>query len=176
MQKRKVLQDFIKNIIVEYDDSSDCYDISIEFKIDLTKEHYQAYNKFTHIIHGENFIVPRTLRESKFRLPKIVTNADGFGNILGGDDSPPYRLYSDGIEQVYNTKVPYGDIDNWSEDEIEYFYKNNPDWYCKESGVSLWSKNEALPSFWTAKQKYKKELAKKNDSTLPLDTISSEIV
>lgn len=176
LQKRKVLHDFVKNIIVEYDNSSDCYGISIEFKIDLTKEHYQAYNNFTHIIHGENFIVPRTLRKNKFRLPKIITNKDGFGNIIGGDDSPPYRLYSDGTEQVYNTKVPYGDIDNWSEDEIEYFYKNNPDWYCKESGVSLWSKNEALPSFWTAKQKFKKELAKKNDSTLPLDTISSEMV
>ncbi len=51
------------------------------------------------------------------------------------------ELFHDGIEKVYNTKVPYGNVDNWSEDEIEYFYKNNPDWYCKESGVSLWSKN-----------------------------------
>jgi len=176
LQKRKVLHDFVKNIIVEYDNSSDCYDISIEFKIDLTKEHYQAYNNFTHILHGENFIVPRTLRENKFRLPKVITIEGGVGEILGGDDSPPFRVYSDGIERVYNTKVPYGDIDDWSEDEIEYFYKNNPNWYCKESGISLWSKNEELPSYKVAKSKYQKELAKKNDLTLPSDTISSEIV
>ncbi len=80
------------------------------------------------------------------------------------------------MEHVYNTKVPYGNVDNWSEDEIEYFYENNPDWYCNESGVSLWSKNTEIESYNLAKLKHQKELAKKNRHMAALDTASSDMV
>ena len=97
--------------------------------------------------------------------------------MLGGDDSVPYKQYiDDSMEKVYNTKVPYGNVDDWSEEDLTYFFNHNLDWYCKESGVSLWSKNTEIDSYNIAKSEYQKELAKKNNSIGSLDTISSEIV
>jgi len=176
-QKKKIINDFIENIIVKYDDSMDSYSIEIQFKIALDKESYQTFENFT-VIHREgDFILPRSLKENKFKLPKIIT-IEGIGvTMLGGDDSVPYREVENGIfEQVYNTKVPYGNVDNWAEDEVEDFYKHNPDWYDQESGVSVWSKNTEIESYYAAKLNHQKELAKKNKWLAALDTTSSEIV
>jgi hypothetical protein len=178
-QKKKIINDFIDNIVVKYDDLMDSYNIEIQFKLALDKETYQTFDNFTSIQQNGNFFIPRTLRENKFRLPKIITiEAEGMNiTMLGGDDSVPYKENKDGMfEQVYNTKIPYGNVDNWSEDEIEYFYEHNPDWYDHDSGVSLWSKNTEIESYNEAKLNHQKELAKKNNKIMPLDTITSEIV
>ena len=176
-QKKKIVNDFIENIILKFDESLDSYDITIHFKIALDKEYYQTFQNFTVILHNGEFILPRTITENKFRLPKIL-NIDGKNvEMLGGDDSVPYKQYNDdSIEKDYNTKVPYGNVDDWSEEDLTYFFNHNPDWYCKESGVSLWSKNTEIDSYNIAKSEYQKELAKKNNSIGSLDTISSEIV
>jgi DNA invertase Pin-like site-specific DNA recombinase len=177
-QKRKIVNDFIKNIIVKYDDVCDSYEIVIEFKIDIPNETYQTFNRFTNIEHGGDFVLPRTLKKDVFRLPTILTIDGANVEMLGGDDSVPYQIVSsDGhMEKVYNTKVPYGNVDEWDEDDTNYFFENNPDWYCPESGVSLWSKNTEVESYNEAKQKHQIALAKKNDYTHTLDTISSLIV
>ena len=180
-QKKKIVNDFIENIVVKYDDFMDSYNIDIQFKLAIDKESYQTYDNFTSILqkHKGDFFIPRTIGENKFRLPKIITiDCEGKNVIvLGGDDSVPYREVEDGIfEQVYNTKVPYGNVDNWAEDEIEYFYEHNPDWYDLESGVSLWSKNTEIESYNEAKLNHQEELAKKNKWLAALDTTSSEIV
>ena len=176
-QKKKIINDFIKNITVKYDDSNSCYHITIEFKINLNKEYYQAFNNFTNILFKGDFIIPRTIKNLKFKQPPIIEIEGAVGEVLGGDDSPPYKESSDGFyERVFNTKVPFGNVDNWSEDEIKDFYNNNPDWYCKESGVSLWSKNENLSSYTDAKLMHQKMLAKKNELTPPTNTLSSDIV
>ncbi len=176
-QKKKIVNDFIRDIIVKYDDSINCYDITIEFKINLQRESYQIFNNFTNVLYKGDFIIPRTIRNLKFKQPPVLEINGTVGEVLGGDDSPPYIESSDGFyERVYNTRVPFGNIGNWSEDEIDFFYENNPDWYCKESGVSLWSKNENLPSYEDAKSKYQNALRKKNDPLTPFDTISSDIV
>jgi site-specific DNA recombinase len=176
-QKKKIVNDFIENIVVKYDDLLDSYNIEIQFKLALDKESYQTFDNFTAIQQNGDFFIPRTIKESKFRLPKIIT-IEGKGiTMLGGEDSVPYKENQDGLyEHVYNTKVPYGNVDNWSEDEIENFYENNPDWYDLESGVSLWSKNIEIESYSEAKLNHQKELAKKNKYLASLDTISSEIV
>jgi DNA invertase Pin-like site-specific DNA recombinase len=176
-QKKKIVNDFIENIVVKYDDLLDSYNIEIQFKLALDNESYQTFDNFTAIQQNGDFFIPRTIKENKFRLPKIIT-IEGKGiTMLGGDDSVPYRENQDGLyEHVYNTKVPYGNVDNWSEDEIQYFYENNPDWYCNESGVSLWSKNTEIESYNLAKLKHQKELAKKNKHMAALDTASSDIV
>ncbi len=179
LQKKRIVNDFIKNIEITYDNFQSCYEIDIEFKVDLKNENYIAFNNFTNVLYKGDFIVPRTIKKMNFVKP-VVIEIDGRNvEMLGGDDddSVPYKVGYDGfLEKVFNTKVPYGNVDDWTEDEIEDFYCDNPDWYCKESGVSLWSKNENLASFETAKMEYQKMLAKKNEFTPPLDTISSDIV
>jgi len=179
-QKKNIVNDFIKNITITYDDSIGSYEIVIEFKIAIEKETYQTVNKFKSILHENEFIVPRTVKNDVFQLPKALifdaSNSDA--EMLGGDDSVPYRwdTHNEMLERVYNTKVPYGNVDDWAEDEIIYFFENNPSWYCPESGVSLLSKNTEIESYNEAKQKHQATLAKKNDYTHTLDTISSEIV
>ncbi|MGD0341800.1 MAG: recombinase family protein [Bacteroidales bacterium] len=177
-QKKKIINDFIENIEVKFDDFLGSYEITVHFKVAIDKETYHTFNNFTNILHDADFILPRTINENKFKIPPVLIIDGSKGvEMLGGDDSVPYRVYNDGfMEKVFNTRVPYGDVDQWSEDEIEYFFENNPDWYCKESGVSLWSKNTEIESYNVAKSEYQKELAKKNNHTPSLDTISSEIV
>jgi DNA invertase Pin-like site-specific DNA recombinase len=179
-QKKKIINDFIENIVVKYDDFMDSYNIEIQFKLALDKESYQTFDNFTSILpmHKGDFYIPRTIGKNKFKLPKVITiNAEGMNIIeLGGDESVPYKE-EDGIYvRVYNTKVPFGNVDNWSEDEIEYIYEHNPDLYDQESGVSLWSKNTEIESFNEVKLNHQKELAKKNKWLAALDTTSSEIV
>jgi DNA invertase Pin-like site-specific DNA recombinase len=177
-QKKKIINDFIENIEVNFDDFLGSYEITLHFKVALDKETYQTFNNFTNILHEADFILPRTIKENKFKIPNVLNiDASKGVEMLGGNDSVPYRVFHDGfMEKVFNTKVPYGDVDEWSEDEIEYFFEHNPDWYCKESGVSLWSKNTEIESYNFAKSEYQEALAKKNDYTPSLDTISSEIV
>jgi DNA invertase Pin-like site-specific DNA recombinase len=179
LQKKKIINDFIENIIVKYDNIGHSYEITIHFKISLPKESYRTFDNFT-VIHNDRnseFVLPRTLKENKFKLPRII-NIEGKGiSILGGDDSVPYKeLKEGGYEIVYNTKVPYGNVDDWTEDELVDFFNNNPGWYCAESGVSLWSKNTKIESYNEAKSSYQSELAKKNDNAAPLATVTSEIV
>lgn len=176
-QKKKIINDFIENVVVKYDDLMDSYNIEIQFKLALDKESYQTFDNFTAIQQNGDFFIPRTIKENKFRLPKIITIEGKGVTMLGGDDSVPYRENQNGLyEHVYNTKVPFGNVDNWAEDEIKYFYENNPDWYCNESGVSLWSKNTEIESYELAKLQHQKELARKNKNLVALDTSSSEIV
>lgn len=177
-QKKKIINDFIENIEVIFDDFLGSYEITVHFKVAIDQETYKTFNNFTNILHKGDFILPRTIKENVFKIPPVL-NIDGSQGVemLGGNDSVPYRVFNDGfMEKVFNTRVPYGDVDQWSEDEIEYFFENNPDWYCKESGVSLLSKNTEIESYNIAKSEYQKELTKKNDNTPSLDTISSEIV
>src|ERR1035437_1331422 len=179
-QKKKIINDFIENIVVKYDDFMDSYNIEIQFKLALDKESYQTFDNFTSILpmHKGDFYIPRTIGKNKFKLPKVITiNAEGMNIIeLGGDESVPYKE-EDGIYvRVYNTKVPFGNVDNWSEDEIEYIYEHNPDLYDQESGVSLWSKNTEIESFNEVKLNHQKELAKKNKWLAALELSISEIV
>ena len=60
-------------------------------------------------------------------------------------------------------------------DEIEYFFENNPDMFCKESGVSLWSKNIDAENYDTTVRKHQVML-KKNKNTPTIDNTTSEMV
>ena len=51
------------------------------------------------------------------------------------------------LEIVYNTLVPYGNVDSWLYQDLIEFRDKNPDLHCKESGVSLKSKNTEIKSF-----------------------------
>jgi DNA invertase Pin-like site-specific DNA recombinase len=178
-QKRKIINDFIENIIIKYDDLLRSYQITIQFKLALEKEFYQTFDNFSVILKDDEFILPKTVNKNPFKKPDVLWIDGSKGGIqeYGGEHSPPFKIMSDGFaEPVYNTKIPYGNVDDWSEDEIQYFYDNNPDWYCKESGVSLQSKNTDIESYNMAKLKHQKELAKKNNITLTLDTNTSDIV
>ena len=55
LQRKKIINDFIKNIIIKYDNAYDSYDITIEFKIALENESYRTYKNFTYIQHKDRF-------------------------------------------------------------------------------------------------------------------------
>ncbi|MFA9389340.1 MAG: recombinase family protein [Prolixibacteraceae bacterium] len=178
MQKKKIANDFIENIKVKYFENLNRYEISISFKLDIEEEFYYAIGNFKAISHKGDFILPRTIQKNPFIIPKSLTINGNRQNIsiYGDDDGSPFCWLNDEIFPVYNTKVPYGDVDDWTDDDVNIFYKNHPELYCKESGVSLLSKNIEDESYNIAREQNQVELAKKNESTTPLDTISSEIV
>lgn len=177
IQKKKIVNDFIEDIIVTYDDAIDSYNIEIKFKLPISPEVYTTYDNFKHVAADIDFIKPKTLGKNKFKIPKhIIVDGSLIQEELGGEDSVPYRDIGHGhFVRVYNTRVPYGNVDDWSEEEIEGFFEDNPDWYCKESGVSLWSKNEDDAGYQSIVKQYQKEL-KKNDSTPTIDSGTSDIV
>ncbi len=54
-QKKKIVNDFIENIVVKYDDLLDSYNIEIQFKLALDNESYQTFDNFTAIQHKWGF-------------------------------------------------------------------------------------------------------------------------
>lgn len=175
-QKKEIVNDYIHDIIVNYDDVFDSYLIKIIFKADLGVETYKTFDRFTVIQKGSDFIVPQTLGKSKFRKPAIIQISGNNDSLIHGNDEIPYKDIGKGdLYPVFNTRVPYGNVDDWSEDEINDFFNDNPDWYCKESGVSLNSKYVESPDYQNIVMKYQDEL-KKNYNTPTLDTNESEIV
>lgn len=180
-QKQRIINNFIENIEVKYDNDLESYEITISFKVAIPNENYRAYENFTIIESKDGYVVPRTLDKNKFKTPYITVEYPwSIRNKLRllKKAGMPYKLGENmsSLEVVYNTIVPYGNVDNWSDEELIEFRENHPELYCQESGVSLKSKNTDLDNYERAKLMFQKEVAKKNDNTPSLATTSSDIV
>jgi site-specific DNA recombinase len=178
-QKQRIINNFIENIEVKYDNVVGEYEITISFKVGIPNETYTTYNDFNVVSGNVGFYVPKTLPGNKFKFksnlvtfPSAIRNQIRLLRISG----LPYKVVDNALEVVYNTIVPYGNVEMWNDEELIEFRNQHPELYCQESGVSLKSKNTDLANYERAKLMYHKEVAKKNDITPSLTTPSSEIV
>ena len=74
------------------------------------------HTRTSHIFNTRiDFIKPRTIDKNiKFKLPVVIDVNGKNVEMLGGEESVPYKELSNGmLEKVYNTKVPYGNVSHW---------------------------------------------------------------
>ncbi|WP_087094080.1 recombinase family protein [Elizabethkingia anophelis] len=163
LQKKEIINKYIKSISVlsHNPNNISIYTLIIKFKINLKDESY-IYEKQSNLLMSYS---DWTIIDSKFFNPKSTkfistedisiirrTYIDPTTNTVS---TPPYNITDDGMIYFHmNSIIPYYTFPKntivWTKESICEFYEKYPHLFCKESGVSIMSKDET--------QEYYKEM------------------
>ncbi|XJR90294.1 recombinase family protein [Elizabethkingia anophelis] len=167
LQKKEIINKYIKSIsVLSHSNNTNIYTLIIRFKINLKDEHYM-YGK------SDNFLLSLTSMEvinSKFFSPNTsdvisATDVNVLKRVYIHPDTheiktPPYKYVDGNILFSLNSVVPYytypSNNVHWTKESICDFYEKHPDYLCKESGVSIISKDESQKYYEDMKYDYQK--------------------